>query len=70
MNLNFRVYAPSTFEHPHIRANVRFEHGPPKRPPTPIELMMSNTARDSLGFPTYRDIIDVEFEMEAEQKDV
>jgi len=29
----------------------------------PIELMMSSTAKDRLGFPTHRNIIDAEFEM-------
>ena len=74
MNQNFFTYAPSAFKNIHIRTNagVRFEHGRQgirvgtlKGIATPIDLMMSNIARDKNGFPTHRKIIDAEFTMEG-----
>ena len=42
--------------------HARFVPGTLKGIATPIDLMMSTTAKDSLGFPTHREIIDAEFE--------
>ena len=76
MSQNFFIYTgaaiKTTFEQLHIRANVRFEHGRQgirvgtlKGIATPIDLMISTTAKDRLGFPTHRKIIDAEFTMEG-----
>ena len=73
-NLNFFLYEKYGHEPEPtpIHTEVRFEHGRQgirvgtlKGIATPIDLMMSTTAKDRLGFPTHRKIIDAEFTMEG-----
>jgi len=62
VNQNFFTFTASTSDPTSIRSEYQFNRGAVASPQNPIEDFMSNTARDSLGFPTKRDIIDAEYE--------
>ena len=75
-NLNFHLYEKSGHgaeKQTPVHTEVRFEHGRQSTlrvgrlkgiaAGTEVDLMMSNTAKDRFGFPTYRKIIDAEFIM-------